>query len=211
MPSGREQAWRRVGEGHRAGEAVQPMGAGGRAVLRSRPFDMVRTALARVQEALNVSEIDRAGSGEQPRKAGRPAEAVERVAEGRGGVTASARGGHRPGEPGGSVCAAGAGAVAARVPGRGPAGPEGEEPDGRVSAATDRTYPLTMVCETWRVARSSVYALRAQVGGALASDRIHIDGRSYRLREIDGLLRSSNATGRGTREEPRTPFVELKR
>ena len=28
-----------------------------------------------------------------------------------------------------------------------------------------------MVCETWRVARSSVYALRAQLGGPLASDR----------------------------------------
>ena len=51
--------------------------------------------------------------------------------EGRGGVTAVARGGHRRGEPGGSGGAAGAGAVAARVPGRGPAGAEGEEPGGR--------------------------------------------------------------------------------
>ena len=33
---------------------------------------------------------------------------------------------------------------------------------GRVSPATRRPYPLTMVCETWRVARSSVYAARAR-------------------------------------------------
>ena len=40
-----------------------------------------------------------------------------------------------------------------------------------MSPATRRRYPLTMVCETWRVARSSVYALRARVGGPPESDR----------------------------------------
>ena len=39
-----------------------------------------------------------------------------------------------------------------------------------MSPATNRPYPLTMVCETWRVARSSVYALRARRGGPLESD-----------------------------------------
>ena len=58
------------------------------------------------EEALNVWEIGRAGPGEQPRKAGRPAEAVERAPEGLGGVTVFARGGHRRGEPGGSGGAA---------------------------------------------------------------------------------------------------------
>ena len=42
---------------------------------------------------------------------------------------------------------------------------------GRVSPATNRPYPLTMVCGAWRVARSSVYALRAQQGGPPTSDR----------------------------------------
>ena len=40
-----------------------------------------------------------------------------------------------------------------------------------MSPATDLAYPLTMVCESWRVARSSVYALRAQLGGVPESDR----------------------------------------
>ena len=34
-----------------------------------------------------------------------------------------------------------------------------------MSPATDRAYSLPMVCATWRVARSSVYELRAQVVG----------------------------------------------
>ena len=42
---------------------------------------------------------------------------------------------------------------------------------GRVSPATNRPYPLTMVCETWRVARSSVYALRARFAGPPEADR----------------------------------------
>ena len=91
---------------------------------------LTHTVIVPSISAPNVSEIGRAEPGEEPRKAGRPAEAVERAAESRGGDAASARGGHRRGEPGGSGGAAGAGAVAARVPGREPAGPEGEEKKG---------------------------------------------------------------------------------
>ena len=40
-----------------------------------------------------------------------------------------------------------------------------------MSSATKRPYPLTMVCETWRVARSSVYALRARLGRPLSDGR----------------------------------------
>ena len=40
-----------------------------------------------------------------------------------------------------------------------------------MSPATNQAYPLTMVCEAWRVACSSVYALRAHLGGPLESDR----------------------------------------
>ena len=40
-----------------------------------------------------------------------------------------------------------------------------------MSPATDRAYSLTMVCEAWRVARSSVYALRAQVVGEQVQSR----------------------------------------
>ena len=201
------------------------------------------------EEALNVSEIGRAGSGEEPRKAESPAEAVERAAEGRGGVAASTRRGHRRGEPGGTGCAAGTGAVAARVPGRGPAGPEGEEPDGRgadadpceaggddhagraavgaprkkgvrgrasealealgrVSPATDRAYSLTMVCEAWRVARSSVYALRASLGGPLKPDRRQPGKRGPKtalrddelLQEIRTVLKASPFLGEGHRK-----------
>ena len=35
---------------------------------------------------------------------------------------------------------------------------------GRVSPSTHRPWPTTMVSETWRVAQSSVYALRARLG-----------------------------------------------
>ena len=77
---------------------------------------LTHTVIVPSISAPNVSEIGRAEPGEEPRKAGRPAEAVERAAESRGGDAASARGG--------SGGAAGAGAVTARVPGREPAGPE---------------------------------------------------------------------------------------
>ena len=92
---------------------------------------LTHTVIVPSISAPNVSEIGRAEPGEEPRKAGRPAEAVERAAESRGGDPASARGEHRRGEPGGSGGAAGAGAVAARVPGR---GPEGEEKKGSSAA-----------------------------------------------------------------------------
>ena len=35
-----------------------------------------------------------------------------------------------------------------------------------MSPSTGRTYPLTLVCEAWRVPRSSVYALRSAAAGA---------------------------------------------
>ena len=34
-----------------------------------------------------------------------------------------------------------------------------------MSPSTGRAYPLTLVCEGWRVSRSSVYALRSAPGG----------------------------------------------
>ena len=77
---------------------------------------------------------------------------------------------------------------------------------GRVSPATRRPYPLTMVCETWRVARSSVYALRAQQGGPATSDRRQLGKRGPKTAlsdegDLDGaegeLIRSSaRATAR---------------
>ena len=100
-------------------------------ILHSRPFDMARTALTMVQGGRDVSEYGRSGRRGQLGEAGRPPQAVERTAEGRGSVAAAARGGHRRGEPGDSGCAAGAGAVAAGVPGRWPARAEEEEPTGR--------------------------------------------------------------------------------
>ena len=39
-----------------------------------------------------------------------------------------------------------------------------------MSPVTNRPYPLTMVCETGRVARSSMYALRARRGERPESD-----------------------------------------
>ena len=81
---------------------------------------------SRGEEARDVSECERAGFGEEPRSAGRSAEAVERAAEGRGSVAAASRRGHWRSEPGNSGCAAGAGAVAVGVPGRWQAGAEGE-------------------------------------------------------------------------------------
>ena len=45
-------------------------------------------------------------------------------------------------------------------------GEEALEARGRVSPSTGRSYPLTLVCEAWRVPKSSVYALRPATGGA---------------------------------------------
>ena len=69
---------------------------------------------------------------------------------------------------------------------------------GRVSPATNRAYPLTMVCETWRVARSSVYALRAQQGGPLTSDRRQPGKRGPKTALSDEeLLQAGRALGHG--------------
>ena len=76
---------------------------------------------------------------------------------------------------------------------------------GRVSPATNRPYPLTMVCETWRVARSSVYALRVQQGGPLTSDRQQSGKRGPKtalsdeelVGEIRTVLKASPFLGEG--------------
>jgi putative transposase len=41
----------------------------------------------------------------------------------------------------------------------------------RMSPSTGRRYPLTMLCQVWRVARSSVYAPTASPRGTLAARR----------------------------------------
>ena len=82
------------------------------------------------------------------------------------------------------------------------------EARGRVNPATNRRYPLTMVCETCRVARSSVYALRAQQGGPLNSDRRHPGKRGpktalsdeERVEEIRTVLKASPFLGEGHRK-----------
>ena len=77
-----------------------------------------------------------------------------------------------------------------------------------MSPATDRAYPLTMVCETWRVARSSVYALQAQLGGALESGRRQSGKRGPKteltdeelVAEIRTVLSESPFLGEGHRK-----------
>ena len=77
-----------------------------------------------------------------------------------------------------------------------------------MSPATNWPYPLTMVCETWRVARSSVYALRAQQGGPLTSDRRQPGKRGPKsalsdeelLHEIRTVLKASPFLGEGHRK-----------
>ena len=76
-----------------------------------------------------------------------------------------------PGEAGGDDDADRVAGGASRKKGVRGRAEEALEALGRVSPATNRPYPLTMVCETWRVARSSVYVLRARLGGPLTSDR----------------------------------------
>ena len=69
---------------------------------------LTHTVIVPSISAPNVSEIERAEPGEEPRKAGRPAEAVERAAEGPRSCCGYCAGeGHRRGEPGGSGRAAG--------------------------------------------------------------------------------------------------------
>ena len=76
---------------------------------------------------------------------------------------------------------------------------EALEAVGRVSPATRRPYPLTVVCEAWRVARSSVYALRARLGGPLEAD--HQPGK----RGPKTALRQYRSTARPSRSFRPTP------
>ena len=77
-----------------------------------------------------------------------------------------------------------------------------------MSPATNRPYPLSMVCETWRVARSSVYALRARRGGPPESDRRQSGKGGPKtalsdeelLQEIQTLLKASPFLGEGHRK-----------
>ena len=77
-----------------------------------------------------------------------------------------------------------------------------------MSPATNRPYPLTMVCEAWRVARSSVYALRAQQGGPPTSDRQQSGKRGPKtalsdeelVGEIRTVLKASPFLGEGHRK-----------
>ncbi len=77
-----------------------------------------------------------------------------------------------------------------------------------MSPATRWPYPMTMVCETWRVARSSVYALREQQGGPVTSDRRQPGKRGPKtalsdeelLREIRTVLNASPFLGEGHRK-----------
>ena len=77
-----------------------------------------------------------------------------------------------------------------------------------MSPATNRRYPLTMVCETWRVARSSVYALRARLGGPPEPDRRQPAKRGPKtalsdeelLQEIRTVLKASPFLSEGHRK-----------
>ena len=77
-----------------------------------------------------------------------------------------------------------------------------------MSPSTNRPYPLTMVCETWRVARSSVYALRARLGGPLTSDGRQPGKRGPKtalsdeelVEEIRMVLKASPFLGEGHRK-----------
>ena len=79
---------------------------------------------------------------------------------------------------------------------------------GRVRPATNRAYPLTMVCEAWRVARSSVYALWAQVVGVPEADRRQPGKRGPKTelsdeelaKEIRTVLKASPFLGEGHRK-----------
>ena len=76
---------------------------------------------------------------------------------------------------------------------------------GRVSPPKNRPYARTMVCETWRVARSSVYALRARLEGPPRTDRRE-PGKRWRktaasdeelVEEIRMVLRQARLAARG--------------
>ena len=80
---------------------------------------------------------------------------------------------------------------------------EALEAVGRVSPTTHRPYPLTMVCETWGVARSSLYALRARLGGPPEPDRQRPGQRGPQtalsdealLQEVQTVLKASPFLG----------------
>ncbi|MDE0081843.1 MAG: IS3 family transposase, partial [Gammaproteobacteria bacterium] len=77
-----------------------------------------------------------------------------------------------------------------------------------MSPATRWPYPLTMVCETWRIARSSVYALRARLDGPPEPDRRQPGKRGPKtaqsddelLAEIRMVLKASPFLGEGHRK-----------
>ena len=77
-----------------------------------------------------------------------------------------------------------------------------------MSPATRRPYPLTMVCEAWRVARSSVYALRARLGGLRESGRPQPGKRGPKtalsdeelVEEIRAVLKASPFLSEGHRK-----------
>ena len=113
-----------------------------------------------------------------------------------------------PGEAGGADDAGRvAGGVSRKKGVRGRA-EEALEALGRVSPATNQPYPLTMVCETWRVARSSVYELRARRGERPESDRRQPGKRGPKtalsdeelLQEIRTVLKASPFLGEGHRK-----------
>lgn len=77
-----------------------------------------------------------------------------------------------------------------------------------MSPTTNRPYPLTMMCETWRVARSSVYALEARLGGSPEADRRQPGKRGPKtalsdeelVEEIQTVLKASPFLGEGHRK-----------
>ncbi len=74
-----------------------------------------------------------------------------------------------------------------------------------MSPGTGRRYPLTMVCEVWRVARSTVYAMRARGLGSEVGEprkrgpKTEITDEEL-VSEIRGVLRESDFLGEGHRK-----------
>ena len=113
-----------------------------------------------------------------------------------------------PGEAGRDDDAGGVAGGASRKKGVRGRAEEALEALGRVSPSTNRPYPLTMVCETWRVARSSVYAVRARLGGSPVADRREPGKRGPKtalsdeelVEEIWTVLKASPFLGEGHRK-----------
>ena len=74
-----------------------------------------------------------------------------------------------------------------------------------MSLGTGRRYPLTMVCEVWRVARSTVYTMRARGLGSEVGEprkrgpKTEITDEEL-VSEIRGVLRESDFLGEGHRK-----------